>query len=44
MREDLSSCASSDKVLDDIKTLIPMEHGGHAFVFRTSDLVLKIVG
>ncbi|KAI9879448.1 MAG: hypothetical protein M1830_008495 [Pleopsidium flavum] len=37
------TCANSDEVLEDVKTLLPLEHGGHAFVFKTSaDTVLKI--
>ncbi len=31
--------------LGDIKTLLPLQHGGHALVFKTTtNMVLKIVG
>lgn len=34
-----------DQALQDMKTLLPLQHGGHAYVFKTiENMVLKIVG
>lgn len=53
MKDEITYIETIDKIsndfrnqaLQDMKTLVPLQHGGHAFVFKTlENMVLKIVG
>ena len=45
MNESNVPVTTADQALQDMKTLVPLQHGGHAYVFKTlGNMVLKIVG
>jgi hypothetical protein len=45
MKDNNETILNNDQALQDMSTLLPLQHGGHAYVFKTlENMVLKIVG